>query len=86
MLRSWRVSERWGPVSRIRRVEPFREDEPAEREWIRYMPSFDGRASYGREKRVLWPADWSSAALYNESGLLRNLDAMAVGQQLDFEV
>jgi hypothetical protein len=84
LLRSWRVSERWGPIAPIRRVEPFRDDEPAEREWIRHMPSFDTRSSHHNIEDYAAP-DWSAAALYNESGRLRNLAVLEVGKQMDLE-
>jgi hypothetical protein len=83
LLRSWRVSERWGPIAPIRRVEPFREDEPAEREWTRYMP-FETRSSQRKEQAVSYAADFTAASIYNEAGRIRNLDLLEVGSHMDF--
>ncbi|WP_123039371.1 hypothetical protein [Cohnella candidum] len=84
MVRYVRYSDRWGPISPVRRVEAFRREDPAEREWVRML--MDDAPRPERKPKTYASAEWfgdASAPLYDEAGKIRHMNALEVGVRMD---
>lgn len=84
-MRYLRVSDRFGPVAPVRRIEPFRSDDETDREWVRML--FDPPRPETKSK--LSPAVMAyfhaTSPLYDGDGKLRDRQALEVGARIDVD-
>jgi hypothetical protein len=82
LVRYVRVSDRFGPIMPVRRIDPFRQEDPTDREWVRMLFDAPSEERKARAQAAFFP-DATTAPLYDEAGKLRDLNSLEVGVKMD---